>query len=124
MLSPAAWYGRPRHYQRHFRARMTRLFTDFDVLLAPYTPFAAQRFTDATVTVGGQELEPAKHLLMLTQPVSFGGLPVVTAPVLRGSHVPFSVQIIGAPFAEPECFAAAGSIEQCLMNTSRTSIEL
>lgn len=122
-LTPAAWYARALDYQRRFRASMVRLFADFDVLLAPCTPLAAPRFSDATIAVRNHELELAKHLGMLTQPVSFAGLPVVTAPVLRDGHMPFGVQIIGAPFDEAACFAAARRIEQGLTHTSRTSIE-
>lgn len=122
-LSPAAWYARALSSQRRFRASMARLFADFDVLLAPSTPFAAPGFSDATIAVRNHELEPAKHLGMLTQPVSFAGLPVVTAPVLRDGHMPVGVQIIGAQFDEAACFAAARRIEQGLMHISRTSIE-
>ncbi|SAK45072.1 amidase [Caballeronia fortuita] len=122
-LGPAAWYARALHYQRRFHARMSRLFADFDVLLAPCTPFAAPRFTDSTIMIGDREFEPAKHLGMLTQPVSFAGLPVVTAPVLREGHMPLGVQIIGASFDEAACFAAARRIERGLTNSPRTSIE-
>lgn len=122
-LSPAAWYVRALSYRRRYRARMARLFANFDVLLAPCTPFTAPKFSDATVTVGYHQLQPANHLGMLTQPVSFAGLPVVTAPFLRDGYMPVGVQIIGAPFAEAVCFAAARRIEQGLTKTSLTSIE-
>ena len=120
-LSPAAWYARALRYQQRFRAHMARLFADFDILLAPCTPFAAPRFSDTTIMVGKHVLEPAKHLGMLTQPVSFAGLPVVTAPVIHEGHLPLGVQVIGAPFDEAACLAAAQCIERSFTNTQRTA---
>ncbi|KXU94631.1 hypothetical protein CR51_26660 [Caballeronia megalochromosomata] len=120
-LSPATWYAHAQRFQKRFRAHMSRRFADFDILLAPCTPFAAPRFSDATIMVGDHALEPAKHLGMLTQPISFAGLPVITAPVLHESRMALGVQIIGAPFDEAACFAAARHIEQGFTNTERTS---
>lgn len=111
-LSPAKWYWRAREYQAAFRQRMETLLDDFDVLLAPCTPFAAPTFDTRTVSVNGEPLEPAKHLGMLTQPISFAGLPVVTAPVELNAGLPVGVQIIGAPWREDRCFQAAYRIQQ------------
>ncbi|MDR5781294.1 AtzE family amidohydrolase [Caballeronia sp. LZ065] len=120
-LSPAPWHAHALRYQQRFRARMSRLFDRFDLLLAPCTPFAAPRFTDATVAVGDHALEPAKHLGMLTQPVSFAGLPVIVAPVLHEGAMPLGVQIIGASFDEAACFAAARRIERGFSHFSVTA---
>ncbi|SAK41027.1 amidase [Caballeronia pedi] len=122
-LSSASWYARALRYQQRFRARMSRLFADFDVLIAPCTPFEAPRFCDATIMVGTHALEPAKHLGMLTQPVSFAGLPVITAPIMREGRMPLGVQIIGAANDEAACFTAARRIEQSFTNTQRVSTE-
>ncbi|SAK71218.1 AtzE family amidohydrolase [Caballeronia ptereochthonis] len=122
-LSPAAWYARALRYQQRFRMRMSRLFADFDILLAPCTPFAAPRFSDTTIMVGVHALEPAKHLGMLTQPISFAGLPVVTAPVIRPGRMPLGVQVIAAPFDEAACLATARRIEEGFRNTQRTSTD-
>jgi AtzE family amidohydrolase len=121
-LSPALWHVRALRFQKHFRTRISQLFTRFDILLAPCTPFAAPRFTDAAIMVGDHPLEPAKHLGMLTQPISFAGLPVIVAPVLRDGRMPLGVQIIGAAFDEAACFAAARRIGQGFGNTSSTSL--
>lgn len=40
-----------------------------------------------------------------------------------GGHMPSGVQIIGAPFDDAACLAAARRIEHGLTHTSRTSIE-
>ncbi|OXI30902.1 amidase [Burkholderia sp. AU16741] len=99
-----------RHALAHraaWRARIAALFARFDLLLAAATPCAAPRFTDATVDVNGVALEPAKTLGLLTQPISFAGLPVVSAPCFVSGELPVGVQLIGAPGADAVCFDAA-----------------
>lgn len=91
-------------------ARMRTLFARYDVLIAPATPFAAPRFTDASIDVNGTPLEPAKSLGRLTQPVSFAALPVVSAPCHAPDELPTGVQLIGAPGTLAACFAAAQRI--------------
>ncbi|KVT18639.1 amidase [Burkholderia sp. MSMB1078WGS] len=90
-----------------WRARIEALFAHYDVLLAAATPCAAPRFTDATVDVNGVALEPAKMLGLLTQPISFAGLPVVSAPCFASGELPVGVQLIGAPGGDAVCFDAA-----------------
>ncbi|WP_150697319.1 AtzE family amidohydrolase [Pandoraea terrae] len=110
-LSPAIWYGRALAWREQWQALIGALFDWFDVLLAPATPYAAPRFGTAHVDVGGVAMAPAKTLGMLTQPISFAGLPVVTAPVFDAGELPLGVQLIAAPWREDHCFAAARRIE-------------
>lgn len=117
-LAPAKWYLRAREYQRAYRARMETLLAQYDVLLAPCTPFPAPPFGTKSLLVKGESLEPAKHLGMLTQPISFAGLPVVTAPIFIDGNLPVGVQLIGAPWREDCCFHAAHQIEQALRQNS------
>ncbi|WP_175822020.1 amidase family protein [Burkholderia sp. BCC0419] len=90
-----------------WRARIAALFARYDLLLAAATPCAAPRFTDATVEVNGVALEPAKTLGLLTQPISFAGLPVVSAPCFASGELPVGVQLIGSPGDDAVCFDAA-----------------
>ncbi|WP_175873915.1 amidase family protein [Burkholderia sp. BCC0397] len=90
-----------------WRARIAALFARYDLLLVAATPCAAPRFTDATVDVNGVALEPAKTLGLLTQPISFAGLPVVSAPCFVSGELPVGVQLIGAPGDDAVCFHAA-----------------
>lgn len=48
---------------------------------------------------------------MLTQPISFLGLPVVTFPLRTASNRPIGVQLIAAPFNELACLRAARALE-------------
>lgn len=90
-----------------WRARIAALFSRYNLLLAAATPCAAPRFADATVDVNGVALEPAKTLGLLTQPISFAGLPVVSAPCFASGELPVGVQLIGAPGDDAVCFDAA-----------------
>jgi Asp-tRNA(Asn)/Glu-tRNA(Gln) amidotransferase A subunit family amidase len=86
---------------------MEHLFDDYDILVALCTPFAAPGFDAVPIIVNGERLEAATHLGMLTQPSSFAGLPVVSAPIFIGAGLPVGVQRIGAPWHEVRCFQAA-----------------
>lgn len=108
------WYRKALDFQKVFRARMTALFNDFDVLLAPCTPFPAPEFSCPSVTVNGRHLEVATHLGMFTQPISFAGFPVVTVPIMGRSGLPVGVQLIGKAFSEATCIRAAREVEQKL----------
>jgi aspartyl-tRNA(Asn)/glutamyl-tRNA(Gln) amidotransferase subunit A len=48
---------------------------------------------------------------MFTQPISFAGLPVVSAPCHAAGELPVGVQVIGAPGDEAGCFVGARCIE-------------
>lgn len=113
-LCADAWYRKALDYQTMFRARMAALFDDFDILLAPCTPFAAPELSHTSVTVNGHQLDAATHLGVLTQPISFAGLPVVTVPMMGRGGLPVGVQLIGRPFAEAMCIRAAREVEQAL----------
>jgi aspartyl-tRNA(Asn)/glutamyl-tRNA(Gln) amidotransferase subunit A len=105
--TPDAAYREALACRAAWRARLGTLFARYDVLLAAATPCAAPRFTDATVDVDGVALEPAKTLGLLTQPISFAGLPVVSAPCFLPGELPVGVQLIGAPGGDAICFDAA-----------------
>ncbi|MDW9227686.1 amidase family protein [Burkholderia cepacia] len=93
-----------------WRARLSALFSPYEVLIAPATPYAAPLFTDTAIEVNGTPLEPAKSLGRLTQPISFAALPVVSAPCHAGNELPVGVQLIGAKGSEAACFAAGAQI--------------
>ncbi|CCP02219.1 putative amidase [Erwinia amylovora Ea644] len=49
---------------------------------------------------------------MLTQPISFLGLPVTTVPLRTAGGMPIGLQLIAAPFKEQACLRAARVLEQ------------
>lgn len=111
-MTPSAWYTQAQRFRAWFRDRTLPLFNDFDLLLAPATPCSATRIGDATMRINGVELPTKASMGMLTQPISFLGLPVVTVPLKTLSGLPIGVQIIGAPWQEAQCLQAAWQLEQ------------
>ena len=98
-------------YRRAFRAVASRLFTRYDLLLAPATPCVAPRIGEPTMIVNGESVSVRKNLGAYTQPISFIGLPVLAAPLNRPGRLPVGIQIIGDQGCESLVFALAAKLE-------------
>ena len=57
--------------------------------------------------INGQPLPIRASMGMLTQPISFLGLPVVTVPLRTASGQPIGLQLIGPAFGENIVLSAA-----------------
>jgi len=116
LMLPAAWYVKAQRFRRWYRDRIARLFGEVDAILAPATPCVAPRIGQETVTLNGVELPMRPSLGLLTQPISFIGLPVAAVPVRRPSggrtDLPLGVQVIAAPWREDVCLAVADALER------------
>ncbi|RVT89181.1 AtzE family amidohydrolase [Sphingomonas crocodyli] len=110
-LLPAAHYVRAQRFRSWFAARAAELFERFDVLLAPAAPCVAPLIDDQTMIVGGEKVPARANIGLLTQPLSFIGLPVLTVPLLRPGRLPLGVQLVGKPGGEATLFAAAARLE-------------
>ena len=55
---------------------------------------------------------PRAYMGMLTQPISFIGLPTITVPFMREGHMPLGVQVIAPPWREDLCFRVAHALEK------------
>ena len=108
-LQPADWYLRAQRFRRVYRDRVNALFGDWDLLLAPATPVSATPIGTEWLDINGTELPCRAAMGLLTQPISFAGCPVVTAPLWpeASGGLPLGVQIIAAPWREDLAFAAA-----------------
>jgi amidase/aspartyl-tRNA(Asn)/glutamyl-tRNA(Gln) amidotransferase subunit A len=108
-LQPAAWYVRAQRFRRLYRDKVNALFQHWDLLLAPATPVPAQPIGTEWLDIQGQRLPCRAAMGLLTQPISFAGCPVVTAPVWPdGSDgLPLGVQLIAAPWREDVALRAA-----------------
>jgi AtzE family amidohydrolase len=108
-LQPAAWYVRAQRFRRLYRDKVNDLFQHWDLLLAPATPVPAQPIGTEWLDIQGQRLPCRAAMGLLTQPISFAGCPVVTAPVWPdGSDgLPLGVQLIAAPWREDVALRAA-----------------
>ncbi len=108
-LQPAAWYLRAQHFRRMYRERVLALFQDWDVVVAPATPVCAPPIGTQWLHIQGQQLPSRASIGLLTQPISFAGCPVVTAPLWPDGTggMPIGVQLIAAPWREDLALRAA-----------------
>ena len=108
-LQPADWYLRAQRFRRVYRERVNALFADWDVLITAATPVSAPLIGTEWLDINGTQQPCRAAMGLLTQPISFAGCPVVTAPLWpEGTGgMPLGVQIIAAPWREDLAFAAA-----------------
>jgi aspartyl-tRNA(Asn)/glutamyl-tRNA(Gln) amidotransferase subunit A len=111
-LLPQALADEAMALQPLFRRTAARLFERFDVLLAPATPCPAPPIGQATMMIDGESVSVRKNLGAYTQPISFIGLPVLTAPVNRPGRLPIGIQIITDHGREDLAFAAAARLAE------------
>ena len=108
-LQPADWYLRAQRFRRVYRERVNALFADWDVLITAATPVSAPLIGTEWLDLNGSQQPCRAAMGLLTQPISFAGCPVVTAPLWpEGTGgMPLGVQLIAAPWREDLAFAAA-----------------
>jgi 1-carboxybiuret hydrolase len=82
-LTPAAWYLKAQRLRTWFRAQVRELFTRYDLLVAPATPVCATLLGEEWLELGGERLPLRASMGLLTQPVSFIGLPVAAVQSAR-----------------------------------------
>jgi len=111
-MIPSAWYVQAQRFRHHFREQVLPLFEKFDVLIAPATPTTATLIGQETMSVNGTDLPIRASMGMLTQPISFLGLPVTTVPLQTPGGLPIGLQLIAAPFKEEACLRAAWALEK------------
>lgn len=111
-MLPAAWYMRAQRFRSWCREATEKLFGEYDLLLAPATPCTATPVGAETITLNGQALPARPNIGLLTQPISFLGLPVAVAPLQTPGGMPIGVQLIAAPWREDLCLRAARVLEQ------------
>jgi AtzE family amidohydrolase len=112
-VQPAHWVTSAQRFRRVYRDRVNALFADWDVLLAPATPIPAPAIGTEWVDIEGTRHSCRAALGLLTQPVSFAGCPVVTAPLWPAitEGLPLGVQLIAAPWREDLALRAAHALE-------------
>jgi aspartyl-tRNA(Asn)/glutamyl-tRNA(Gln) amidotransferase subunit A len=111
-LVPAGWVLRAQRFRRWYRERVSELFREIDILLAPATPCAAPEIGQETIEIDGQIVPSRPYIGVYTQPLSFIGLPIVAAPLRLSGHLPIAVQIIAAPWREADALRVARALER------------
>lgn len=110
-LLPADTVLQAQRVRQQYREEVLAAFRTHDVLIAPATPCSAPKLGQPTIRVGGTEVPTRANIGLLTQPLSFIGLPIVTVPIANGP-MPIGVQIIAAPWREDVALAVAHRLEQ------------
>lgn len=111
-MLPAAWYVQAQRFRSHFQQQVLPLFEHWDILIAPATPCSATLIGQETMRINGTDLPIRANMGMLTQPISFLGLPVVTVPLKTASGLPIGLQLIAPPWREDLALRAAYALEQ------------
>jgi 1-carboxybiuret hydrolase len=118
-LIPASWVVQAQRIRQQVYREAIELFKSFDLLLAAAAPVVAPRVGQEMLQINDRSIPTKAGLGVLTQPISCIGLPVCTVPVWPGSdgpaherELPLGVQLIGAPWREDLCLAAARTLEQ------------
>lgn len=111
-LTPASWYLKAQRLRAWFRDKARELFQRFDLLVAPATPVSATPLGEEWLEVNGERLPLRANMGLLTQPISFIGLPVAAVPVPVASTLPIGVQLIAPPWREDLCLLAAAMLER------------
>ena len=130
-LIPAPWVVQAQQVRRQAYREAMRLFERFDLLIAAAAPVVAPLVGQETLTINDRSIPTKAGLGVLTQPISCIGLPVCAAPVwpggagsAPGGGLPIGVQLIGAPWREDICLAAAHALEQAGVASFRLPPEL
>jgi amidase/aspartyl-tRNA(Asn)/glutamyl-tRNA(Gln) amidotransferase subunit A len=113
-LQPADWYLRAQRFRRIYRDRIHALFANWDVLITAATPVSAPLIGTEWLDINGTQQPCRAAMGLLTQPISFAGCPVVTAPMWPTSTdgMPLGVQIIAAPWREDLAFSVARQLSE------------
>lgn len=109
-LFPAGPVLEAQRFRHIFRAALADAFRRHDLLIAPATPIPAPLLGQTTAEIGGRELPARPNIGVLTQPLSFVGLPIVAVPVNLGA-LPIGVQIVAPPWREDRALRAAAHLE-------------
>jgi Asp-tRNA(Asn)/Glu-tRNA(Gln) amidotransferase A subunit family amidase len=117
LLLPADAVLQAQRYRTQFHEEVLEAFARYDLLIAPATPCSAPLLGQPTIRVGGEDLPTRPNIGLLTQPLSFVGLPIVAVPV-RNGPMPVAVQVIAPPWREDLVLCAAAMLERAGVATA------
>ena len=111
-MTPATWVVKAQRFRAWFRAQARALFERYDVLVAPATPIPAPVLGEEWLELDSVRLPLRPSLGLLTQPISFIGLPVAAVPIAESGALPLGVQLIAPAWREDWCLRAAAHLER------------
>ena len=110
-LAPAAWYMQAQRFRRWFHDQVMHVFETFDIVIAPATPTHATPIGAPAFELNGAQVPARPSMGLLTQPLSFIGLPIVAVPVPQPGLLPIGVQVIARPWHEADALRVAAWLE-------------
>ena len=111
-MLPAAHIAAAQRFRAWYRREVEEVFRKVDVLLAPALPFPAIRIGQDSITFRGRAVAPRPMYTMLTAPLSFIGLPIISMPIERPAGLPLGIQVVTRPFAEAMAFRVAAALTE------------
>ncbi|HPF44767.1 MAG TPA: Asp-tRNA(Asn)/Glu-tRNA(Gln) amidotransferase subunit GatA [Syntrophomonadaceae bacterium] len=102
-----AYYLKALKVRRLINDDFAKVFSSFDVIVAPTTPTTAFKIGENT-----DDILTAYMNDILTVPINMAGLPGISIPCGLADGLPVGMQIIGKPFAETTLLKAAYAFEQ------------
>ena len=113
-MTPAQWYLQAQRTRRLFKQQVDALFADYDLLIAPATPFPALTIGTETAELAGETIPARSAAGIMTQPLTPTGVPIAVAPLWpgKGQGLPVGVQLIARPWREADALTAAFMLEQ------------
>ncbi|MBS0335242.1 MAG: AtzE family amidohydrolase [Proteobacteria bacterium] len=111
-MIPAAWYVQAQRFRRWYYTEVMKLLREVDVILAPATPRTATLIGQESMAINGVEMLSRPNMGLMTQPISFIGLPVAAVPVGMLDGLPVGMQVICAPWREDLCLRVSAVLEK------------
>ncbi|BAP58339.1 AtzE family amidohydrolase [Candidatus Tachikawaea gelatinosa] len=111
-MIPNTWYIQAQRFRRIFQKIVASIFKKIDILIAPSTPCSATLIGQENMIINNTNFSPRVAMGLLTQPISFIGLPVCSVPLMTDKKLPIGIQIIASPFKEINALRIAWELEK------------
>ena len=112
-LLPATDYVVAQNARSLFNNELSKIMSEFELLLVPSVPIGAPKFSSVETTIDGAKHETTSLLPRLTRPFNICGLPTITVPCgFSNAGMPLGIQFAGRVFSEDTVLKAAYAFEQ------------
>jgi aspartyl-tRNA(Asn)/glutamyl-tRNA(Gln) amidotransferase subunit A len=106
-------YLKAQRMRQRVREDFQQAFVKVDAILAPATPMAAPRISQASAMLGGQSQSVRGALVRMNRPANFTGFPVISLPCgFTRAALPMGMALHGPPWGEEKLLQIALAYEQ------------
>lgn len=107
----AVEYLQAQQIRRQLKKEFQEVFQSVDAVIAPTIPIVPPEIGEETVWLNGEEVDLFDHILRLTSPTNFTGMPSLSVPVGLVDGMPVGIQVIGNGFEERKILKLGQIIE-------------